>query len=200
MRYYCRECGHEIEPGADFCYYCGALKSKAIAIDDEGREVSPAYSPDGVCPDCGHKNVEGASFCSECGRRLSSERPQEGAAMADPFAQPYGPYPVKTLTRKDYLAMFLAFVPGIVNIFGLGHLVMGKWSRAFMYLMISAVVLYLRFTVVASSGTGVYMLYWFITFAVYFQQSMEVVRLVYAPPGGGKQDGPGGDSGTGGQR
>ena len=196
MRYFCRECGHEIEPGADFCYYCGALKSKAIALDDEGREVPQAYSPDGVCPACGHKNVEGAVFCSECGRKLESE-PQDGARMADPFAQPYGPYPVKTLTRKDYIAMFLAFVPGIVNIFGLGHLVMGKWSRAFMYLMISAVVLYLRFTVITATGTGAYMFYWFITFAIYFQQSMEVVRLVYAPPGGGKQDGNGG---TGGQR
>ncbi len=190
MRYFCRECGREIEPGADFCYYCGALKSKAIAIDDSGRVVDQSAAANGVCPVCGHQNVEGAKFCSQCGQQLS--QPSENAGDINGMYTPYT-YTPKKLSGREYLALFLAFVPGMF-LFGIGHLAIKKYSRAFMYLAIAAVMIYLYATVI-SSGNGsstLGLLFFFVQFFIYFKQAMEVIQEIYKPEDDkGKGSGPG---------
>lgn len=163
MKYFCRECGREIPPDADFCYYCGALKSKAIAVDDSGR---PAEQAPGTCPYCGTQNSEGSLVCSNCGRPLNGP-------AAVPLVR-------KKLTKTDYLALILAAIPGAADVFGLGHFVMRKWSRGIMYLLISAIFIYIRW---GSTGlsSGLMMVIWLLSFFVYFRQFFEVVALIYMP-------------------
>lgn len=51
--HHCQQCGHNVEPSANFCPQCGTA-------------VGATY-----CPDCGEPFAESAAFCSHCG----SERP-----------------------------------------------------------------------------------------------------------------------------
>ncbi len=172
MRYICRECGNEIDAGSDFCHYCGALKSNAIAIDDQGN---PAGEEGKVCPVCGAVCPDGVKFCGKCGASLPTETPQ-----------PFVPH---RLTARDYIALAAGLIPGVVNIFGLGHLVMKKWSRGLMYLAISAVIIYIRWFTPDLSGF-MFVVVEMIGFGVYIIQSLEVFALIMRPgPKQGKKEG-----------
>ncbi len=155
---FCSECGHELEPGEEFCYNCGSLRT--FVVDGENRVVSEK----GVCPICGNKNAEDSEFCENCGRPLGD----------------YGFSPVRTspLTAKDYLILAFALLPGAFNIFGLGHLLLKKYSRGLMYLVISAVLIY---AIYSSPGMGrsMYFLLEVIGFMLYLKQSFEVLYEIY---------------------
>lgn len=157
-RRYCMECGSEIEPGSDFCYQCG---SRRIFEVGDGNKVN---IDKGMCPYCGSSNPPDSEYCSNCGRRLGE----------------YEYVPVRTapLTSRDYLIMAAAFIPGALNIFGLGHLLLHKYSRGVMYLAISAVLLYVLY------GTpdiqwSTYALIEVLGFVIYLKQSFEVMYEVY---------------------
>ena len=53
MTVYCSECGAEIEPDADFCYRCGALKKNGFVLDDSGYLHPVDLNTARVCPHCG---------------------------------------------------------------------------------------------------------------------------------------------------
>ncbi len=119
MKYICPECGSEIEDGADFCYNCGCLKSKAYAVRDAGAEGN-------ICSKCGEEVSEGELFCRHCGAPV--------AAAATPLK----------VSSNSSLALLLAFVPGFFSIYGLGHLVLKEWIRASMFLSMTALYWYMR--------------------------------------------------------
>jgi len=57
----CQQCGHAVQPSANFCPQCGTA-------------VGASY-----CPDCGEPFAADAAFCSHCG----SERPTAARSTAD---------------------------------------------------------------------------------------------------------------------
>jgi len=172
MRYICRECGNEIENGADFCYFCGGLKKNAIAIDDSGKVTGSAP----VCPSCGKFNSEGDEFCAYCGSKLNG--------MSETG---YAPIVPRKLNARDYVSLILGLVPGVMNLFGLGHLVQKKWSRGFMYLGISAIIIYVRWFTPGLSGFMLIMIEMLGLF-LYLKQSYELFTIIYSPQD--KKEGP----------
>ncbi len=155
---FCSECGHELEPGEEFCYNCGSLRT--FVVDGESRVVTEK----GVCPICGNKNAEDAEFCDNCGRSLGEYE--------------FNPVRTSPLTVKDYLILAIALLPGAFNIFGLGHLLLKKYSRGLMYLIISIVLIYATYSS-PSMGRSTYFLLELIGFLIYLKQSFEVLYEIY---------------------
>lgn len=155
---FCSECGHEFEPGAEFCYQCGSVRR--FSVGDDNKVVVEK----GVCPFCGCKNDDGADFCIKCGHRLGEYE--------------YAPTRRTPLGPKDYLIMAVAFIPGAFNIFGLGHILLKKYSRGFMYLVISMVLLYMIYCS-PELNRSVYLMLELLGFVIYMKQSFEVLYEIY---------------------
>lgn len=152
MSLICGECGHEIPPGMDFCPACGCMVDKAVHHGD--------YDLTAECPDCGGPLHPGDSFCGSCGAKVSVsstvyEAPRSG--------------------NRGNIAILMALIPGFFNIFGLGHLVMRKYSRGAMFLVMSLVLWYLN-------GWKLYgdsMFLMILDVAIYFYQAMDLLRITY---------------------
>ncbi len=153
------ECGADVDPQSDFCYVCGSRRV---------LEVNPANNrvvmEKGHCPYCGHDNIPDASFCTSCGRRIG-----EFEYVARRNTKP---------TAVDYIAVLLSLIPGAFNIFGLGHLVLKKFSRGFMYLAMTAVVLYLKYAT-ANAATSMLIIIEVIGLVIYLKQAMEIFSHVF---------------------
>ncbi|MDN5357762.1 MAG: hypothetical protein PWR17_931 [Candidatus Methanomethylophilaceae archaeon] len=162
-RYICSECGSEIPHVSDFCYQCGSLKSNAFKIDDDGK-MDAREVP---CPNCGKPIDEGVKFCRHCGIETDSVPVQK--AMGGPYA-----FTPMVLKKNGALAMGLAFLFGLLGIYGLGHLALKKWSRGAMFLAMSTVNWYIY--IATGSFITVVML---ISLFIFFRQSMEVTALAY---------------------
>ncbi|MGE0015330.1 MAG: zinc-ribbon domain-containing protein [Candidatus Methanomethylophilaceae archaeon] len=162
-RYICSECGSEIPCVSDFCYQCGSLRSKAFRID-EGGEMEDGEVP---CPNCGKPIEKDAKFCRHCGIETGSF-PASGIPAAPHVFSPM------VLRKNGALAMGLAFLFGFLGIYGLGHLVLKKWSRGIMFLSMSAVNWYIY--IATGNLVTVVML---ISLFIFFRQSMEVTVLAY---------------------
>ena len=160
-RRYCLECGSEVEPGADFCYTCGSRR--VIDVDAETNRV---IMPQGHCPFCGHDNDPDAKFCGSCGKRIGDFE----------YVGNYN----RDLTVKDWIIMMVTLLPGAFNIFGLGHIILKRYSRAAVYLIISAVLLYIRFTMAGMSMSTLIMIE-VIGLVVYLKQAFEVFAVLYGP-------------------
>lgn len=154
MMYICSQCGNQIPEDAEFCYACGCLRSKALVLDDKGNMDTSR------CHMCGNPVGPGECFCGNCGAALVLERG----------------IPQKMDTRR-ILAMGLAIVPGFLNIFGLGHLVMRNWSRGFMFLAIT-IILSVICPFYESSST---MFILILRVGVFMYQMMDIVRVVNNP-------------------
>ncbi len=159
IRRYCLECGSEVEPGADFCYACGSRRVVEVRPDSNRVVMEPGH-----CPFCGHDNDPQAKFCTSCGRRIGEFE--------------YVPRLVKRLSSMDFAILMAALVPGLFNVFGLGHLLAKKYSRAAVYLVISAVFLYIRYSVDLSEVSTIIILE-LIGIVIYLKQSMEIFSIVF---------------------
>lgn len=156
MKHICGECGAQIDEGMDFCPRCGCMKDKSYVVDDSGMTSR-------VCPQCGEPVGRIDEFCGKCGCKLNP--------------QPVMPMPFPRMRKNGNLALILAILPGFFNIFGLGHLVMKKYSRGCMFLGISLILWYLNGWQLSSSNMTVMIL----DLLVFFYQSMDIFRVVYAP-------------------
>lgn len=59
---YCKQCGHDVQPGTRICPFCGS----EIPFDpEESIKQEIKY-----CPLCGTSVVRGAKFCTNCGNQL----------------------------------------------------------------------------------------------------------------------------------
>ena len=102
-----------------------------------------------ICNECGRVTESSeADFCYHCG--------SSNGTMGSQNIVPEGFQPVmangggviyadRSKLRRVPLALLLAFVPGLFDIFGLGHFVIGRWVRGSMFLASSAVYYYLRY-------------------------------------------------------
>ncbi len=182
--YICSECGHEIPQDSDFCYQCGSLKSKALRFDmGDSVQSEEVKHP---CSNCGKSNAQDAKFCKHCGIEIdSSESPEPTASHyqsgASPYSRPGGPYgspygyPQMPVLRKNGgLAMALGLIFGFFGIYGIGHLVLKRWSRGLMYMAMSAVNWYIYLSVGAFPQ-----LILLVSLLIFFKQSMEITNLAY---------------------
>ena len=126
MRRVCLGCGSEIPEDSDFCYSCGRWAKDALDVDDRGNVVVTEY-----CLNCNEALPQNSTFCPYCGYKVDS--------VQRPPARTYR----RKLDRTDILAIILAVIPGFINVFGLGQIVLKRWSRAFTYLCLSVLLFYL---------------------------------------------------------
>ncbi len=96
---------------SEFCLHCGRT------FTEKDREQSIEVSDS--CIDCGSELTFGSNVCPSCGSASA-----RGMDMATAF-------------KKSMIAKLLALIPGIFNFFGLGHLYLGKYPKAFLLLMAS---------------------------------------------------------------
>ena len=139
MKRICNGCGSEIPEDSDFCYACGAWADRSLIVNDDGTML---YSP--VCLNCGEKLVPDAKFCQFCGAKTSE--------MAVPIRNS-----MTSFDKKDIIAIILAIVPGLFNIFGLGQIVQKRWSKAFVYLCSTILLIYITPSLITVS-TGYFVL------------------------------------------
>lgn len=172
IRYICSECGNEIPYDSDFCYTCGNLKSKAFKIDDGGN-IQGEEVP---CPNCGKPILEEAKFCKHCGIETDMPvRTTQGTSHSTPPNMPYNmSYRTPVLQKNGTIAIVLSFIFAFIGIYGIGHFILKKWSRGFMFLAMSAVNWYIYASVGAMVPTIM-----IISLFIFFKQSMEITNLAY---------------------
>lgn len=96
---------------AEFCLHCG----RNFTQTERQQTVDVRES----CVDCGSEMTFGTNLCPACG--------SVGTPAID----------MTTAFRTSLLAKLLALIPGIFNFFGLGHLYLGKYQKAFFLLLAS---------------------------------------------------------------
>lgn len=153
MPYICSQCGSVMEDQDEFCHRCGAAKVHAYYLN-VGDET--------VCFNCGTKLPADSIFCSDCGSLLKQAIPVS--------KDRYGI--VQTVT-----AMMFAFIPGIFDIFGLGHFILGKWTRGLAFLSCS-VAIYLADRYLVLDTTMEYTLVVLCT-VLFIVQMLDLYRFVY---------------------
>lgn len=141
MRRVCKECGYEIPPNSDFCYQCGAWASDSFILNDEGT-----YIISDTCAKCGKEMPQGADYCPHCGEPSSSSN----VAIGSPSIS-------RRFSNRHIIALVLAIVPGFFNIFGLGHLVAKRWSKAFVFLSMTVILYYLTPSFLQYSNTSIFL-------------------------------------------
>jgi len=150
MVYYCPECGSEIPNEAEFCYICGCRKDKAIFFDDSGREV---------CPGCGAALPPGSDRCPGCGAQTVSAVPR--------------------MSKNGSLAIMMALLPGILDVHGLGHLMLGEYRKAALFLILSSAILFVRIYYMPGTDPLFGTLFWLGSLAVFIVQGVDVFRLAF---------------------
>lgn len=145
----CPRCGKENRASRTVCLGCGhQLKGS------EAPEKSPQPYAVGAarCDNCGSYVKEGARFCTECGQPADGNvecpecRSRVGAA--DRYCAGCGrvlrPAKVPKPSSKPVAALVLGLVPGLLSLWGIGHIFAGRINRGLAFL-----VLGLAMTVVA---------------------------------------------------
>lgn len=151
----CSECGKEVPDDMDFCPYCGSNKGFVVMGQNGGFSFT--------CLSCGASYNPGDAYCGSCGTALPS---------TDNLR-----VPMPTMRKNGMAAFLLALIPGLFNVFGLGHLLMRSYARGAMFLVISLVVWYLNDWSIYSSS----ILLMILEVAVFFYQVMDLSRIVYSP-------------------
>ena len=99
-----------------------------------------------VCDDCGTASDDSLGFCRKCGStrghhvddQVGEDRLRIDTSQGTVFIDP-------VLANRVPIAMFLAFVPGLFDIFGLGQLYLRKYSHGALFLGLTALVASIRF-------------------------------------------------------
>jgi len=157
MSVICSECGSEIPEGADFCYRCGARLDHALKVTEDGSGIIS-----NTCFNCGGGISPNDQFCQHCGKPVSSS---------------YIPLNRTKVSRKGLIAIVVAFLAGLVDVFGLGQLILKRWAKGAAFLVITAVLFYLAPSFLATeTGTFILLAMRLLTF---FLQISDVIKAVY---------------------
>lgn len=103
-----------------------------------------------ICGQCGSEMPEDTDFCYRCGamrrddaeeicRRCGSVRgPNVECALCGPISEhPAGRLP----SQRRMTAILLAALPGFFDVFGLGHIFMGRFRTGALFLCVSALLI-----------------------------------------------------------
>lgn len=105
------------------CSECGRIEQDDLDFCTGCGAVREKRSDGPVCMRCGHALEEGEM---QCGRCLRSDMISE---MAE--------------DRRYFIALMLAVIPGMFQIFGLGHIFLGRWVKGAVLAAGSLVLMYL---------------------------------------------------------
>ena len=114
------------------------------------------------CRQCGTGLLEDEMFCPRCG--------YDG----EMFYSESAPERTRTGKNRNMIALFLALLPGLVNIFGLGQLYLRCYVRAAIFIALT-VILYIVNIYYLTSDWEVY--FTGLVLGVYLIQSMDVFML-----------------------
>lgn len=174
MTVFCSQCGAEIEDGADFCYQCGALRSVAFDMDDSGNLRPVSENATRMCPNCGFSNPFDAAVCADCGKPMPSMSSNRVP---------------KALDGHDWLVLGAGIGFALVGILGVGHLLLHRWSRGFMYICMSVIILYIMMSLGFYTVSNTMMLVRILSFFLFFKCTVELLELVYYPEDPGRKGG-----------
>ena len=100
-----------------------------------------------ICTECGRVHEDDMDFCPHCG---STKGGNVDPALIPPQFRivngPQGAYVAKVNMKVIYIALALALIPGVLDIFGLGHFVLKRYVSGLAFLSCTAIVYYERFT------------------------------------------------------
>lgn len=132
----------------------------------EEREAARERFENPICYRCGTDLLPGAEFCTNCGA------PQGARAQVARTSQAMG------ILR---FARMLALIPGIFDIFGLGHLLLRRWGRGVAFLACSAGVFLARIKLqeldLVQTGWGTAVM--IASLAIFLVQMWDVFRITY---------------------
>lgn len=106
----CRDCNAVSPNWSEFCIHCGHIFS------DEERASSDSSAE--RCRICYSELIPGSGSCPSCGAPVAGKVSEHSL-------------------RTSMVAKLLALVPGVFNLFGLGHLYLGKYVKALILLVVS---------------------------------------------------------------
>lgn len=102
-----------------------------------------------VCNDCGRVTQDDdVLFCHHCGS--TNGNVVDGRDVPDGF-QPIGTsdgsiaYVDSEELRMIPISLILAFVPGLMNVFGIGHLVIRKWFKGSLFITATVILNYMLY-------------------------------------------------------
>lgn len=127
----------------DHCDQCGSAVSTKENVENEVKNASPAR-----CGNCGHLSPPGSDFCTYCGLPLGDPRqcPEcHGPIRSlDRFCGKCGrvlrPERITRTSLRPLAALVLAIIPGMLSIWGIGHLFAGKVRRGLAFLALGLVM------------------------------------------------------------
>ena len=100
-----------------------------------------------ICTECGRVWDEDMDFCPHCGSTKGGNVDPELIPPQFKIVNgPRGPYVARVSVNRIRLALALALIPGIFDIYGLGHLIMGKYVRGIGFLCCSGLCYYEYYT------------------------------------------------------
>ena len=100
-----------------------------------------------ICSECGTATEDSIGFCRKCGstkgHHVDDTAVGDGKVRVD---TQYGSVFVdQKLAKRAPIAMMLAFLPGLLDIFGLGQLYLRKYGHAAVFLGLTVLVVGVRF-------------------------------------------------------
>lgn len=129
-----------------------------------------------ICGDCGRVSEEDSEFCLVCGS-------EKGSNVDKSLIPP--DFGFKTTARGTFIvrrdmkhlrwALVLAFLPGLLNVFGLGHIVLRQYGKAVPLMCFSAFYYcekYMKYL-----GLDPQVLF-FLSLAVFFVQMWDVFSII----------------------
>lgn len=146
----CPRCGKENRASRTVCVSCGHQLQYDISTGSEGSNPQSHAIEGNRCGNCGRYVPGGARFCTACGQ------PADGNTVCLECHSRIGPMdrycpgcgralrPEKAprFTSRPVAAMMLGLVPGLLSLWGVGHLFAGRLERGIAFLVLGLVMNY----------------------------------------------------------
>ena len=164
MTYTCPDCGNIVPQDSDFCHRCGKMVGPDVLRDEHRGDIAT----ESVCSRCGREFPPNEMFCKNCGNlnkpSMNIVRPK--------------------ISPRGKMGVLLAAIPGMLGIFGLGHLFLKRRMRAAVFFLISFLLYYLWYT---NEFNGLWTIIFFISaIFMYLMQLAEAFALAMISSGNGE--------------
>lgn len=118
------------------------------------------------CGQCGHDISEDSEFCRWCGAYMDRQENEVHVHIRTDNIEP----------QKRTFALLLAIVPGFFDVFGLGHIYLGKYLKGIIFLAVSVILFAINVTMEISSWEIYFTLG---TLALFMVQIVDIFKIVY---------------------
>lgn len=98
------------------------------------------------CPRCGKEVPQNARFCANCGFDMSrAGLSVPGGESSQVPPQPQMTYGFQVQGKDTTITVLLALLPGLIGLFGIGHIYVGQTQKGLIWLVIGIVLAVLAF-------------------------------------------------------